>query len=187
MVIYRFKLLALWVCDRRSIALWACDLPRAATATMLFADEDKEAKKQRAAQASAAAASARAIDADSASEESDAAKKNDDDRDSCKTCTDGGRFLVVIFTCVAKLTCKLCNCKATDPSPLNNATPTDKYGGKRVWAGYSKVKDASGNLIGRKPSGRCCGICYNTFYALGLDAEHGTIKIYFANVSLPAN
>ena len=84
-----------------------------------------------------------------------------------QTCLTGtGQFLGVVIR-NPKLFCKFCRCKASDKSPLADATTYDRFGGYRGWLSYNKVKDAENKVVARTPIGKTCIICMNVFMDLG--------------------
>ena len=59
-------------------------------------------------------------------------------------------------------------------------------GGKWPWAKYRLVKDEeTGAAVARRPTGKYCAICRNTFNALGLDQTHASLKVFYNFVSKP--
>jgi len=111
----------------------------------------------------------------------------DDDHELETACSDCGTGLVIDFSCAAAVACNTCGSKATDDTPLTSQLTILASGGKRPWAKYRNVKNNKGIITGKKPTGKYCGICRNTFNALGLDEVHGTICVYYKFLILPAN
>ena len=73
-----------------------------------------------------------------------------------------------------KITCRLCNAKATDKGPSAKLDPDGKYGGHWPWAQYAPNKE-SGSIVSRTPIGRLCAPCRNVFCLSGLNAKYETV------------
>ena len=69
---------------------------------------------------------------------------------------------------VAKLRCKLCSSKATEPSPL--ALSTDVIKLYMEWRAYAKRK-LQDRVISKVPRGKLCNWCAKTFSPLGWEDE----------------
>ena len=79
--------------------------------------------------------------------------------------------------------CFLCSCKATDKSPLASSFSTDAFGGAVPWQAYKKVRDDTGDVIGKTPWGKSCRICRNVWNAIGFQVTYGSFKDYKATMA----
>ena len=92
--------------------------------------------------------------------------------------------LPVDFTNCEGVTCKMCGSRCTDVSPL---TSLAEVGKKLQWGQYGKVRDSTGSVVARRPVAQVDALCKNVFYALGLDAEHGTLGEFYKHCCKPEN
>ena len=82
--------------------------------------------------------------------------------------------------------CSFCGHKAIDDTPLVGVVTAVANGGKWPWAKYRLVKDEeTGAAVARRPIGKYCAICLNTFNALVLDQTHASLKVFYNFVSKP--
>ena len=79
--------------------------------------------------------------------------------------------------------CKLCAVLANQPSPLVQCPKHPLSGGLWPWAGYKKVKDEFGEVVGRAPKGLMCAISSFLFKALGYDVKFGTKEDFIKGVA----
>ena len=109
-----------------------------------------------------------------------------EDDTACTSCGDSS--LTIDFSVAAALKCNLCGHKADEDTPLLSMTTIAASGGKWPWAKYRTIKDGeSGGTVSRRPTGKYCGICRNTFNALGLDQTHNSIAKFYTFVAKPEN
>jgi hypothetical protein len=82
--------------------------------------------------------------------------------------------------------CNTCGAAACDATPFRNPRLIKKWGNFHPWHRYFKKRNRlTGSFTTKFPQGAQCGICVNTFRALGLNIEHGTLGKYFKVISLP--
>ena len=117
-----------------------------------------------------------------ASDDADAAE----DDTACTSCG-GDSSLRIDFSAAAALKCNFCGHKANEETPLVSMTTVASTGGKWPWAKYRAIKDDEGAIVSRRPTGKYCGICRNTFNALGLEQAQSTIAKFYTFVSRPEN
>ena len=110
-------------------------------------------------------------------------EEEDDDRASQSAATYRGSLgkssLKVSFSLSKVCTCRLCNKKSTDPSPLRGAHASDPYGGNLPWAKYKNVQAPAGEGGGeggifKVPAGRIDLVCLNVWRALGFGVSWHT-------------
>ena len=70
--------------------------------------------------------------------------------------------------------CNTCVAGASDDTPFTNPQAIRKWGPFHPWHKYRMR-----SVTSKAPKSAQCGICVNTFNALGLDLEHGTLGQFF--------
>ena len=82
--------------------------------------------------------------------------------------------------------CNTCGAKACDDTPFTNPKVLKKWGNYHPWHKYDKKRSRlTGAVTAKVPKNSQCGICINTFKALGLELEHGTLGHYFKVINQP--
>ena len=83
--------------------------------------------------------------------------------------------------------CNLCGHTATEDSPLTTSTSLVLSRGKWPW-NYRKIKDSeTGEVMSRKPVGKYCRCCNNSFGCRGLHRKHTNISEYYKHLCKPEN
>lgn len=110
------------------------------------------------------------------------ASSNDDAASSVSGMSMSSIKVPIDYTKAEKVICNLCGHSASEPSPLIGTMTLVHYGKNWPWIRFNPVKEGK-VTIAKRPTGKYCGCCINTFYCLGLDATHGSISDFYTHVT----
>ena len=111
------------------------------------------------------------------------APADEDDETNASTCG-GTRCEIDVSGCVLK--CYTCGAGAGDKSPLTSRVALNRFGPYHPWHKYKKILDKITTRLVKVPQSYQCGICINTFQALGLNFEYGTLGHFHKAICQPA-
>ena len=101
--------------------------------------------------------------------------------------TCGGLCCEIDVTGCELLYCKTCGSKCIEPTPLTSPKMVAKLGRYRPWVKYHKIKEPVTRQVIKKIPRSCqCGICLNTFNALGLNVQYTNLGDFQKQLSVPA-
>ena len=89
--------------------------------------------------------------------------------------------LPVLVDGVKPRNCVCCGEGSDSASPLEDAAPDDRYGGKRPWMRYGPAPSAP--TTHKVVVGKVCMICNQVYRILGLHLTHGTLQKYLSSVT----